>query len=148
MYRSMSLSAVIVFSTSENLTIEHLIDGPIGFASFFISYPLKNRILCTNSSVKKFIYKYNNKKITIDIGLENLLPKLFESIKQKSTEIIQQYFDSLLDTKYSDKNKYILWKKAKENSMMVQNNIKGRHLIEKFKKELCSKCSLNNIKIY
>lgn len=76
-----------------NLTIDHIIKGPEGYAEFALEYPLKDRLLCSDYSRRKF--KDKDGKVITDPEMSILAVKFFDSIKEKNKELICKYANEL-----------------------------------------------------
>jgi hypothetical protein len=77
------------------LTIDHIKKGALGYSNYFLDYPLKDRILCTDFSRRKFKYKNEQGNIVIDPEMTNLSNLLFKSIKEKNRELSIQYINDI-----------------------------------------------------
>ena len=74
-----------------NLTIDHIIKGPEGYAEYALEYPLKDRLLCLDYSRRKVKFKNNDGNVITDPEMTILASKFFESIKDKNRELIRKY---------------------------------------------------------
>ena len=74
-----------------NLTIDHIIKGPEGYAEYALEYPLKDRMLCSDYSRRKVKFKDKDGKVVTDPEMNTLALKFFESIKDKNRELIRRY---------------------------------------------------------
>ena len=74
-----------------NLTIDHIIKGPEGYAEYALEYPLKDRVLCSDYSRRKVKFKDKDGKVITDPEMTTLAVKFFESIKDKNRELIRRY---------------------------------------------------------
>ena len=71
------------------LTIEHILRGPEGYADYFISYPLKDRLHYSNGVIK---FKDVCGELIDDTGGGFILTKLiFDSVQVRNKEIIMEY---------------------------------------------------------
>jgi hypothetical protein len=86
-----------------NLTIDHIIKGPEGYAEYALEYPLKDRMVCSDYSRRKVKFKDNNGVVITDPEMTVLAVKFFESIKEKNKELICKYANELKD-KLGDDN--------------------------------------------
>jgi hypothetical protein len=77
------------------LTIEHIKKGSLGYSSYFLDFPLKNRILCSDFSRRKLKYKDESGTIVIDPEMTKLSDLLFKSIREKNKELTIQYSNEL-----------------------------------------------------
>ena len=69
-------------SFSEFLTIDHIKKGVYGYAEYAITYPLSNKILCTDFSRRKLKYKTDEGELKTDINFNTLSKDLFKSIDE------------------------------------------------------------------
>lgn len=76
---------------SENLTIDHIKKGATGYAEYAITYPLNNKIVCTDFSRRKVKYKTDEGEVKSDINMISLSKDLFDSINVRNKELIFQY---------------------------------------------------------
>jgi hypothetical protein len=74
-----------------NLTIDHIIKGPEGYAEYALEYPLKDRMVCSDYSRRKVKFKDKDGKVITDPEMSTLAVKFFESIKEKNKELIRKY---------------------------------------------------------
>jgi len=74
-----------------NLTIDHIIKGPEGYAEYALEYPLKDRLVCSDYSRRKVKFKDKDGKVITDPEMNVLASKFFESIKEKNKELIKKY---------------------------------------------------------
>ncbi len=77
------------------LSIEHIIKGAKGFADFAATYPLKNRIVCTDVARKKFRYKNSTGNIINDVQGRQLTQQMFQGTATKCRELIDIEYDRL-----------------------------------------------------
>ena len=66
-----------------NLTIDHIIKGPEGYAEYALEYPLKDRMVCSDYSRRKIKFKDKDGKVITDPEMNTLAVKFFESINDK-----------------------------------------------------------------
>lgn len=71
-----------------NLTIEHVQKGASGYAEYALEYPLKNRVICVDYSRRKIKFKDCDGNVITDHEMERLAPLVFDSIKDKSSELV------------------------------------------------------------
>lgn len=71
-----------------NLTIEHVQKGASGYAEYALEYPLKDRIACVDYSRRKIKFKDTDGNVVADPEMSKLAPMFFESIKNKSSELV------------------------------------------------------------
>lgn len=81
----------------KNLTLEHIKKGAIGYSEYFLEYPLKERIVCTDYARRKVKYKNENGEIVVDPEMTTLSDLLFKSIKERNRELTVQYTNELTD---------------------------------------------------
>lgn len=81
----------------KNLTIDHIKKGALGYSEYFLEYPLKERVICTDYARRKIKYKNENGEIISDPEMTNLSDLLFKSIKDRNRELTVQYTNELTD---------------------------------------------------
>lgn len=79
----------------DHLSIEHIKSGPVGYATFLCEHILKNRVLCTDISRKKFKYLNHKSEWTIDPELLALSSLLFPLLKDRHKHLSSQYLQHL-----------------------------------------------------
>jgi hypothetical protein len=84
-----------------NLTIDHIREGPKGYAKYALEYSLKNRVACTDASRKKFKWKDSDGEIIDDNNGMQLTTKFFRVIKEKNFRLCRELLHELGD-KYDD----------------------------------------------
>jgi hypothetical protein len=84
-----------------NLTIDHVRQGPKGYAKYALEYSLKNRVACTDPSRKKFKWKDSEGEIIDDNNGMQLTTKFFRVIKEKNFRLCRELLHELGD-KYDD----------------------------------------------
>jgi hypothetical protein len=81
----------------KNLTIDHIKKGALGYSEYFLEYPLKERVICTDYARRKLKYKNEQGEIVSDPEMTNLSDLLFKSIKERNRELTIQYTNELTD---------------------------------------------------
>jgi len=73
------------------LTIEHMLRGPEGYADYALSYPLNGRLIEEEDYSNPTFIKYKDRKgdIITDYGGTMLLKMLFESVRERTHELIE-----------------------------------------------------------
>jgi hypothetical protein len=79
------------------LTIDHVKNGAVGYAKYALEHPLKDRLVCTDTSRKKGKYKDSDGNIVSDPEMSSITKKLFLAIKERNTELISEYVNDLKD---------------------------------------------------
>ena len=82
---------------AKNLTLDHIKKGALGYSEYFLEYPLKDRIACTDYSRRKIKYKNEQGEIVTDPEMTTLSDLLFKSIKDRNRELTIQYTNELTD---------------------------------------------------
>jgi len=77
------------------LTIDHVKNGAVGYAKYALEHPLKDRLVCTDTSRKKGKYKDSDGNIVSDPEMSSITKKLFLAIKDRNTELITEYANDL-----------------------------------------------------
>ena len=92
---------------AQYLTIDHVKNGAVGYAKYALEHPLKDRLVCTDTSRKKGKYKDSDGNIVSDPEMSSITKKLFLAIKDRNSELITEYANDLkakLDSFSSDHN--------------------------------------------
>jgi hypothetical protein len=79
------------------LTLEHIKNGPSGYAKYALDYPLKDRVFCPDFSRKKINYKDSEGNLINDPEMKKLCEKLFKSIEEQNTILTNGYMQELQD---------------------------------------------------
>jgi len=82
------------------LTLDHIKEGPTGYARYAVEYPLKDRVLCVDFSRRKIKYKNKDGQVVTDPEMTVLSKKLFSAIDKTNTELIQEYCHELHERIY------------------------------------------------
>jgi hypothetical protein len=82
------ISSDHLLEQSSNLTLEHIQKGASGYAEYALDYPLKDRIACVDYSRRKMKFKDKDGDLITDPEMIKLAPMFFDSIKDKSSEIV------------------------------------------------------------
>lgn len=90
-------------SNVSNLTIDHIIKGPEGYAEYALNYPLKDRMICSDYARRKVKFKDKDGNLITDPEMTTLTKKFFESIHEKNKELICKYANELKD-RFGDEN--------------------------------------------
>jgi hypothetical protein len=77
------------------LTIDHVKHGAVGYAKYALEHPLKDRLVCTDTSRKKGKYKDSDGNIVSDPEMTTITKKLFVAIKDRNSELITEYANDL-----------------------------------------------------
>jgi len=86
------------------LTLEHIKNGPSGYAKYALDYPLKDRITCPDFARRKISYKDSEGNLVSDPDMKKLCEKLFKSIDEQNSILTDQYIQELYD-RLSDLNR-------------------------------------------
>ena len=94
----------------ENLTfftIEHIVKGPAGYADYFITYSLKDRLIVVDylNAVVKFKDKFG--ETIIDSGAVILTKLIFDSLRLRNKELIMEYC-TCLNNNFADNGEEIV----------------------------------------
>jgi hypothetical protein len=92
------LSLEHMLEQSSNLTLEHIQKGASGYAEYALEYPLKERIACVDYSRRKMKFKDKDGNLITDPEMVKLAPMFFNSIKEKSSEIVYSQNDANMDS--------------------------------------------------
>ena len=92
------LSLEHMLEQSSNLTLEHIQKGASGYAEYALEYPLKERIACVDYSRRKMKFKDKEGNLITDPEMVKLAPMFFNSIKDKSSQIVYSQNDPNMDS--------------------------------------------------
>lgn len=77
------------------LTKEHVSHGAVGYAKYALEFPLKDRLVCTDTSRKKGKYKDADGNLVSDPEMSSITKKLFLAIKDRNDELVNEYASDL-----------------------------------------------------
>ena len=92
------ISSEHMLEQAQNLTLEHIQKGASGYAEYALEYPLKERIACVDYSRRKMKFKDKDGNLITDPEMVKLAPMFFNSIKEKSSEIVYSQNDPNMDS--------------------------------------------------
>jgi len=78
-------------------TIEHIVKGPEGYADYFMSYPLKDRLLVLDYAEEIVKFKDGCGELIDDPSVVILTKLIFDSLRVKNKELIMEYCTCLND---------------------------------------------------
>jgi hypothetical protein len=78
-------------------TIEHILKGPEGYADYFMSYPLKDRLLVLDYAKEIVKFKDECGELIDDPSVVILTKLIFDSLRVKNKELIMEYCTCLND---------------------------------------------------
>jgi hypothetical protein len=81
-----------------NLTLEHVQKGASGYAEYALEYPFKDRVACVDYSRRKIKFKDNDGHLVTDPEMVKLAPMFFDSIKDKSSQLVYSQNDPNMDS--------------------------------------------------
>ena len=106
------------------LTIDHVKHGAVGYAKYALEHPLKDRLVCTDTSRKKGKYKDSDGNIVSDPEMTSITKKLFLAIKERNSELITEYANDLkvkLDSFGSSDNNEMTNEESVETTVMTDD---------------------------
>jgi hypothetical protein len=106
------------------LTIDHVKHGAVGYAKYALEHPLKDRLVCTDTSRKKGKYKDSDGNIVSDPEMTSITKKLFLAIKERNSELITEYANDLkvkLDSFGSSDNNEMTNEETVETTVMTDD---------------------------
>ena len=89
-------------NSAKFLTIDHINDGPHGYAVFIVTITCKNSIVVTDGSRMIFKYKDKNNKLFVDVEARNLLTKISKAIDPINNELLLKATKALNENKNMD----------------------------------------------
>ncbi len=128
----------ILKDNAQNLTIDHILKGPEGYAQYALEYPLKDRMLCVDYARRKVKFKDPNGNVITDPEMTNLATKFFISINDKNKELIIEYGNKLKEN-FGDEMDTII--QILDYKLDVQKSSDGEKcdFHHDFVKQICSK---------
>ena len=115
----LSITEEWLIENANFLTIDHILRGPEGYADYALSYPLNDRLIEEDYSKSTFIkYKDRYGDIITDYGGKMLTKMLFDSVKDRTYELIESNDHLIFD--YADIEDSIF---QEEFISIVMNNI-------------------------
>lgn len=126
------------------LTIDHILNGPAGYAEFAYEYHLKDRVLCVDFARRKIKFKDKDGHVITDPEMTTLATKFFQSIKDRNKELIIQYGNDM-EERFGDEMETIV--KILDYKMAVDKGCEGEKtdFHHDFIKHICSKNIRENI---
>ena len=120
-----------------NLTIDHILKGPEGYAQYALEYPLKDRMICVDYARRKVKFKDKDGNVITDPEMTQLTTKFFNSIKDKNKELIFQYGNELKE-RFGDEMDTIV--EILDYKIAVDKGSEGERsdLHHDFVKQMCS----------
>jgi len=86
--RMQPITQELLIDHTPHLTIEHIRKGAFGYAEYALEGPLKDRIACVDYSRRKIKFKDTEGNVITDPEMVKLAPMFFDSIKDKSSELV------------------------------------------------------------
>ena len=128
----------ILKDNAQNLTIDHILKGPEGYAQYALEYPLKDRMLCVDYARRKVKFKDPSGNVITDPEMTNLATKFFISINDKNKELIIEYGNKLKEN-FGDEMDTII--QIFDYKLGVQKSSEGEKcdFHHDFVKQICSK---------
>jgi len=108
------------------LTIDHVKNGAVGYAKYALEHPLKDRLVCTDTSRKKGKYKDSDGNIVSDPEMSSITKKLFFAINERNGKLVTEYANDLkakMDSFSSSSNNEITEEEASINTGMTDDLI-------------------------
>jgi len=123
------------------LTIEHIKKGASGYAEYALGGPLKDRIACVDYSRRKIKFKDIEGNIITDPEMTKLAPMFFDSIKDKSSQLVYD-----LNTADMDSSMFERIAKLFNTNADVKNGAIGvkTDFYHDFIKQVCSGSVVDN----
>jgi len=118
------------------LTKKHIKDGPSGLAQYAVEFPFKDRIVCADFDRRKLKYKDEQGETVTDFELTILSKLFFNTIYDKSGEILKELNNEVYNCDNFD---YEKTKKIVDTKMCIDDAVQGKKsdFSNKFVKEVC-----------
>jgi hypothetical protein len=120
------------------LTLEHIQQGPEGYAKYALEYPLKNRIVCVDYARRKVKFKDKEGNVITDPEMASTATKLFQSIKDRNKDLILSYGTELKE-RFGEEMETVV--KLLEYKSDVDNSAEGSkpEFLYDFVRSVCGK---------
>lgn len=122
----------------ENLTIDYINRGALGYAQYALEYPLKDKIICVDYARRKVKFKDKNNNVITDPEMSQLGTQFFQSIKDKNTKLINEQGMKLKE-KFGDEFTKITELLEVESAVSKAANGEKGDFHQEFVKNVCSK---------
>jgi len=125
--------------SSNNLTLDYIEKGPLGYAEFASQHSLRNRVRCVDFARKILQYKEDDAIIRDKKG-KKLSKKFFESIESKNKDLILAAMASIreeMEDKTPEELDLLIAKMNKFLDMKTIDIANNKELKEDFVRELC-----------
>lgn len=124
---------------SESLTMEHIKRGAIGYAEFATTFPLHNKIICTDLPRKKIKYKTSKNEVKSDVHMRSITKDLFQSINERNKNLILDYAKNTIDVIKNTEEKMMAYEKFMKYISLIRDGAQGidHSLYPDFVREVC-----------
>lgn len=124
---------------SESLTMEHIKRGAIGYAEFATTFPLQNKIICTDLPRKKIKYKTSKNEVKSDVHMRSITKDLFQSINERNKKLILDYAKNTIDVIENTEEKMMAYEKFMKYISLIRDGAQGidHSLYPDFVREVC-----------
>ena len=114
----------------------HVMNGAQGMVDYALEYPIKDRVICTDSSRRKIKYKDSDMEIISDPGCQKLIQELVSANRDRIHEIYLEIYD-----KYNTTDSEFVQEIGNNVSAFMRGNMKDTYWKE-FCNSLCSRTSM------
>lgn len=121
----------------DNLTIDYINRGALGYAQYALEYPLKDKIICVDYSRRKVKFKDKDGNMITDPEMSSLATKFFQSIKDKNKNLIYEHGLKLRE-KFGDEIEKIAELLEVESAVSKAANGEKGDFHQEFVKNVCS----------
>lgn len=127
-----------------DLTLDHILKGAVGYSDYTLDYPLKDRVVCTDFARRKVRYKDSNNDIITDPGMTTLCQKLFSAINERNKQLIDEYIQQLDSMLPPGETLRAMVEQYSNRVVHVRNISDGEKpkLYHDFVREICAKKSV------
>jgi hypothetical protein len=126
---------------TEFLTIDHIKKGATGYAEYAITYPLNNKVLCTDFSRRKLKYKTDDGCVKSDINMISLSKELFQSISVRNKELIYEYAREYIESMEDPEKKMHAYGTFLNYIYLIRDGV-HHELYPDFVKKICNLSTL------
>lgn len=117
-------------SFADQLTLQHIKDGYVGYGRFAAHYPFKGRVICTDKSRKKM--KFINYAGNLSSNSAKLMDIFTESIRKQNTVIVTKYIFDMMQRMVlpGEDEKYLTIKIGECGSYLPMDDEFKRHVLK------------------
>lgn len=129
-----------ISSCLDQLMMDHINNGPKGYAKFALDFAFDNRIICTDLSKEMIKYKDENEILQTDEGGVKISKIFFKVVVPKSVELLmseeRKYQDEKLDEQQKQDIRVELWLFINYLRNIAKGDVEGEAYREEWSKHV------------